>query len=114
MNNCTLYPLNNIIPKSEKYFSPISKSSLLNNLAIPNEVFVRKQPHISVLNIELPHKIFYKNSDTCVDDKLCSEFIKLIGEDITPTENKNETKKTKKIKTKTKSVKPKKTKKQKN
>ena len=98
MNNCTLYPLNNIIPKSEKYFSPISKSSLLNNLAIPNEVFVRKQPHISVLNIELPHKIFYKNSDTCVDDKLCSEFIKLIGEDTNISE-KPKPKKTRKIKT---------------
>jgi len=83
MNNCTLNSLNSILSKSDKYSSVFNNSnnSILKNLAVPNDVFVRKQPHISIIKMELPHKISYNNSNDCIDDKLCSEFIKLIGED---------------------------------
>ena len=91
MNTKTLCTLNNIL-KNNSEFSSISKRSSLNNLAIPYHVFVHKHPYTSILKIDLP-PIHYNNSDECIDDKLCSDFIKLIGEDTNISEKSKDTNK---------------------
>ena len=106
-----LKPLNDIFSKSEKYNS-FYKNPIFENLAIPHEVYVKKQPVISIENLNVIVPIIYNNSGECIDDKLCSEFIKSVDYIKSP---KSKTIKFKlKPKTKTKNQKTKKSKKSKN
>jgi len=68
MSNCLL---NDILSTSDN-FNSFSKNHLLDNLAIPNNIYIRNNKYS-----KLAHPIIY-NKNSCIDDTLFNKFINLV------------------------------------